>query len=77
MNYTKPGDVILDLFCGIGPFAIRAAYRGCRVIANDLNPDCYKYLKVNCKLNSVDYNMICYNDDAAVIADNFMNLKYL
>lgn len=69
--------MVLDIFCGIGPFAIRAAYQGCKVIANDLNPDCYKYLKINAKLNNVDYNLICLNDDAGKVVDDFLNMNYL
>ena len=51
-EYIKPGDVLLDMFCGIGPMAIKSAKdKGIRVLASDLNPDCYKYLRRNIVLN--------------------------
>lgn len=53
LELLKPGENLLDLFCGIGPLCIRAAKKGCNVIGNDLNPDCYKYLQINAKLNKV------------------------
>lgn len=44
-EYFKPNDVLLDMFCGIGPMAIKASKElGIKVLANDLNPDCYHYL---------------------------------
>ncbi len=46
-------DVAGDMFCGIGPFAIPAAVRGCVVHANDLNPKSYQYLTENVKRNKV------------------------
>ena len=49
----KPSDCILDMTCGVGPFTVPAALRGCKVIANDLNPKCAEYTKVNCRLNKV------------------------
>ena len=30
--------------CGVGPFAVRAAAQGNHVLANDLNPDAFKWL---------------------------------
>ena len=42
-----------DMFCGIGPFAIPSAMRGCTVHANDLNPRSYHYLRENVVLNKV------------------------
>lgn len=38
-------DVVCDMMCGIGPFAIPSALKGCTVYANDLNPESYKYAK--------------------------------
>ena len=50
----KSNEVVVDVFCGIGPFSIRAANEvGCVCHANDLNPACFKYLQKNIKVNKV------------------------
>jgi len=42
----KEGDVLCDMFCGIGPLAIKAAVKKrVKVLANDLNPESVHYLK--------------------------------
>ena len=39
LELLRPGDFVVDLFAGVGPFAVPAAkHRGCTVVANDLNP---------------------------------------
>lgn len=48
------GDAVFDVFAGVGPFAIPAAKKKCFVYANDLNPESYKWLNHNMKLNKVD-----------------------
>jgi tRNA (guanine37-N1)-methyltransferase len=41
----KEGEVLCDMFCGIGPLALKAAVKKkIKVIANDLNPACFEYL---------------------------------
>lgn len=55
-------DVLCDMFAGVGPFAIPAAKRGLRVLANDLNPASYKYLIANAKRNKVQVD--AFNLDA-------------
>jgi DNA modification methylase/transcriptional regulator with XRE-family HTH domain/DNA-directed RNA polymerase subunit RPC12/RpoP len=37
-HYTKPGDIVLDLFCGSGMTGVAAAQAGRRCILNDLSP---------------------------------------
>ncbi|CAE6887839.1 DNA methyltransferase [Paraburkholderia domus] len=37
-HYTKPGDVVLDPFCGSGMTGVAAAITGRRTILNDLSP---------------------------------------
>lgn len=59
-----PSDVVLDLFCGVGPFAIPAGKMGCCVHANDLNPDSITWLKKNIHKNKVTKQVTAYNMDA-------------
>ncbi|NXN97427.1 TRM5 methyltransferase, partial [Rhinopomastus cyanomelas] len=63
VELLKPGDVLFDVFAGIGPFAIPAAKKKCRVFANDLNPESYSWLLHNCKLNKVDNRIKVFNMD--------------
>eukprot|EP00271_Cylindrocystis_brebissonii_P017158 TRINITY_DN4343_c0_g1_i1.p1 TRINITY_DN4343_c0_g1~~TRINITY_DN4343_c0_g1_i1.p1 ORF type:complete len:608 (+),score=133.74 TRINITY_DN4343_c0_g1_i1:52-1824(+) len=60
----SPGQVICDMFAGIGPFAIPAAKAGCTVHANDLNPDSVRYLRMNTELNQVAASVHAYEMDA-------------
>ncbi len=105
----KPGQVVLDVMAGIGPFVIPAAQKGCtvssnkprclcvqlcamlsclssfvhlhtvpreifiavckniivllQVLANDLNPNSFKYLTENIKLNNVPSKVTAFNMD--------------
>nr|E3WPP8.1 RecName: Full=tRNA (guanine(37)-N1)-methyltransferase; AltName: Full=M1G-methyltransferase; AltName: Full=tRNA [GM37] methyltransferase; AltName: Full=tRNA methyltransferase 5 homolog [Anopheles darlingi] len=63
-DMLEEGDLLYDLYAGVGPFTVPAAKRGCTVIANDLNPDSYSALVINCGLNKVMRNVKCYNMDA-------------
>ena len=49
----QPDDLVADVFAGVGPFSLPAAKKGCAVLANDLNPESYKYLIMNIKDNKV------------------------
>ncbi|XP_065345375.1 tRNA (guanine(37)-N1)-methyltransferase [Cloeon dipterum] len=66
VDMISKNDVVYDVFAGVGPFAIPAAIRGARVLANDLNPESYKWLQVNVKENKVTKNngsVECFNMD--------------
>lgn len=63
VSLLKQGDVLFDVFAGVGPFAIPAAKKKCVVFANDLNPESYKWLQHNCKLNKVDKTVRAFNMD--------------
>jgi len=47
------GDVLYDVFAGVGPFAIPAAKKGCHVYANDLNSESVHWLRQNLDVNKV------------------------
>jgi len=51
---VRPGDVVLDMFAGVGPFALLMAKKGARVIAVDKNPVAVEYLRENARLNKVE-----------------------
>ncbi|XP_075970211.1 tRNA (guanine(37)-N(1))-methyltransferase [Anticarsia gemmatalis] len=64
LSYLKPQDVLFDVFCGVGPFAVPAAKRKTKVFANDLNPDSFKWLNHNAKNNKVKSDFFkSYNQD--------------
>ncbi len=54
-SLVRPDESVLDMFCGVGPFALTVArYSEAKsVLGIDLNPDCIRFLKVNATLNSL------------------------
>ncbi|KAK9841185.1 hypothetical protein WJX74_001524 [Apatococcus lobatus] len=60
----KPGDTIVDMMAGIGPFAVPAARKRCQVYANDLNPKSFQYLCENIKLNKLGSRVVPFCMDA-------------
>lgn len=52
---VQQGEVVLDLFAGVGPFAILIARLGkaLRVYAVDINPDAVRLIEQNAALNKV------------------------
>ncbi|EEB14356.1 conserved hypothetical protein [Pediculus humanus corporis] len=66
VNLVNHGDVLFDVFAGVGPFSIRAAKKNCLVHANDLNPDSFKWLNHNINLNKKAKGWITtYNKDGS------------
>lgn len=63
VQLVKRGDMVFDVFAGVGPFAIPAARVGANIFANDLNPESYRWLQHNCKLNKVESKVKTFNLD--------------
>ncbi|KAL6899371.1 hypothetical protein ACP4OV_006029 [Aristida adscensionis] len=74
VSLFKKGDIICDMFAGIGPFVIPAAQKGCVVYANDLNPDSVHYLRTNAKINKVEDYIFTYNMDARAFMRSLMSV---
>ncbi|XP_043690548.1 tRNA (guanine(37)-N1)-methyltransferase 2-like isoform X3 [Telopea speciosissima] len=64
VSQFQAGEIVYDMFAGVGPFTIPAAQKGCIVHANDLNPDSAHYLKINSSINKVEDCVFAYNMDA-------------
>jgi tRNA (guanine37-N1)-methyltransferase len=72
----KEGDVLCDMFCGIGPLAVKAAVKKkIKVIANDLNPACFEYLNKNIQMNKVNKLVVPFNMDAREFVKKVVNLS--
>lgn len=53
ISVFQPGEVVADVFAGVGPFAVPAGKNQLLVLANDLNPESFKYLRENVISNGV------------------------
>ena len=71
-SLVSPGDVVLDMFAGVGPFALLLAKKGADVIAMDKNPVAVKYLRENALLNKIN-NIEILEGDAAELALRYEN----
>jgi tRNA (guanine37-N1)-methyltransferase len=69
---VSPGDVVLDMFAGVGPFSLLLAKKGAKVIAMDKNPVAVKYLHENALLNKAN-NIEILEGDAAELALRYEN----
>lgn len=52
----RPLPIVADMFAGVGPFTIPLAKAHALCYANDLNPESFKYLVKNAKLNRIPPN---------------------
>jgi tRNA (guanine37-N1)-methyltransferase len=69
---VKAGEVVADLFAGVGPFAIPIA-KLCpeaKVYAVDINPDAVELLKINAKINKVEDRVYPILGDARELAND-------
>ncbi|CAF0742056.1 unnamed protein product [Adineta steineri] len=51
IDILHKNDLVFDVFAGVGPFIVPASMRGCIIYANDLNPECFKWMTINLKKN--------------------------
>lgn len=70
----REGEKVLDMFCGVGPFAIPAAKKAMKVSAIDINKDAISLLKKNIKLNKIS-NIDVYCGDSNKITEK-MDAKF-
>jgi tRNA (guanine37-N1)-methyltransferase len=68
---VKEGETVVDLFAGVGPFAMRIAkaHENVKVYAIDVNPNAVEYLKRNIRLNRVEGKVHALLGDARQIVN--------
>jgi len=68
-SQVKEGETVVDLFAGVGPFAIPIAkkHKNVRVYAVDLNPDAVSLLKRNVAVNRAEKQVVPILGDARIV----------
>ena len=71
-SLVQPGETVVDLFAGVGPFAVLIAKvnLNVRVYAVDINPDAFELLRVNARVNRVENRVFPILGDAKQITAN-------
>mmetsp|Transcript_56411 Transcript_56411/g.121943 ORF Transcript_56411/g.121943 Transcript_56411/m.121943 type:complete len:446 (-) Transcript_56411:15-1352(-) len=59
LSQVSPEDEVVDLFAGVGALALLCARQGCRVRANDLNPEAAVAIRRNAALNGLELEVSC------------------
>jgi len=69
---VRPGECVVDMFAGVGPFSILIANRlnDVRIHAIDANRDAAKLIEENAKMNKVQDRIKVWSGDARVVIKN-------
>jgi tRNA (guanine37-N1)-methyltransferase len=71
VEQVEPGEHVLDMFAGVGPYAIPMASTGAAVVACDLNPDAIEYLRENAARNGVADRITTHVGDVRELTDEY------
>ena len=71
VEQVDDGECALDMFAGVGPFAVPMAARGADVVACDLNPVAVEYLRENARRNGVDDRVTAVEGDVRELTDDY------
>jgi tRNA (guanine37-N1)-methyltransferase len=71
-SLVQEGESVVDLFAGVGPFAVLIAknHEDVKVYAIDVNPEAVKLLERNILLNRVQYRVLPVRGDARLIVED-------
>ena len=68
VEQVHEGERVVDMFAGVGPFAVPMAARGASVLAVDLNPVAVRYCRENARRNGVTDRLEAVEADVRDIA---------
>jgi len=69
---VRPGECVIDMFAGVGPFSILIAKRlnDVQIHAIDANPEATKLIEENARMNKVQDRIKVWSGDARVVVKN-------
>ncbi len=74
---VKKGETVLDMFAGVGPFAILIAklQPAANIFAIDSNPDATQYLEKSAAMNKVSDRIIIFTGDSSEVVKHYLSGK--
>ncbi|MDW8003965.1 MAG: class I SAM-dependent methyltransferase family protein [Thermofilaceae archaeon] len=76
-SQVKPGEFVMVMFAGVGPYALMIAKKQPlveKVVAIELNPDAYNYMVENILLNKVEGKVLPVLGDVKAVARNWYSM---
>src|SRR6267143_376652 len=72
---VRPGECVVDMFAGVGPFSILIAKRSndVQIHAIDANPEAAKLIGENARMNKVQDRIRVWEGDARVVVKNSLS----
>lgn len=76
-NQVREGEVVINMFAGVGPYSILIAKRvkEVKIYSIDSNPEAYRYMLENIRLNKVEHKVVPLLGDAAEIIRSALQQK--
>lgn len=71
VEQVASGEQIVDMFAGVGPFAIPMAKRGATVVGVDVNETAIEYLRSNAERNDVADRVTAIHGDVREVASEY------
>ncbi|MFB6280550.1 MAG: class I SAM-dependent methyltransferase family protein [Haloferacaceae archaeon] len=68
---VEAGEFAVDMFAGVGPFAVPFADAGAEVVAVDLNPAAVRYCRENARRNGVTDRVTVVEGDVSEVAGEY------
>ncbi|WP_049987961.1 class I SAM-dependent methyltransferase [Halobellus rufus] len=71
ISQVEADERVIDMFAGVGPFAVPMAGRGAEVVGCDLNPVAVEYLRENARRNGVEDRVTAIAGDVRDLAAEY------
>ena len=71
ISQVESDERVIDMFAGVGPFAVPMAGRGAAVVGCDLNPVAVEYLRENARRNGVEERVTAIHGDVRELTEEY------
>ncbi|HJJ36689.1 MAG TPA: methyltransferase [Methanocorpusculum sp.] len=75
LSLMHDGELVLDMFAGVGPFAVTLSGKCRLMVANDLNPQAVELMQQNLRINKIT-NVVAMMGDACNLPALLPDMKF-